>query len=464
MHQKLSKIRLVAFASPETAMAAFLMPLVVFIPPFYAGHMGLGLATVGLIFGLTKFWDVLTDALVGVASDRLRTPFGRRRPMFAIAVPLLMFCTWRVFVPPADAGAGYFAVWMVLLYIAWTLMTLSHIAWAVELSPDYHERSRIAGYKQAAGLIGMLVATFIPVLIDQLAEPAENDRLAALSWFIIVILPVTATAALLAAKEPDIEDLQSSPTERLGLRDLLGAMRGNRPLRLLLSANVLISMAAAATSGTALFLVERVLELGRFATMAMVPLMFSGLLFLPGWITLSHRIGKHRTFRVAMLYLVAVFPALVLLPPGNLWLCLLAFVVVGAYNGIVTFLPQTMMADITDIEAAKSGDKRTGLYVALLQTSSKLSAALGIALTYLLLELIGFDPKPGAVNTDGVLLGLKILFALLPVGFFFLAWLTMRSYPLDERQQLALRKKIDESKHGAGQQEADAPAAPQGTP
>ncbi len=460
MQRKLSRTRLVAFVSPETAMAAFIMPLIVFIPPFYAGPMGLGLATVGLIFGLTKIWDVLTDAVVGVFSDRLRTPFGRRRPLFAIAVPMLMYCTWKIFVPPEDSGAAYFAVWMVLLYMAWTLMTLSHISWAVELSPDYHERSRIAGYKQAAGLVGMLLATFIPVLIDQFAEPEEGDRLAALGLFIVVILPATATAALLAAREPDISELQPSSAERLGVRDLLGAVRGNRPLRLLLSANVLVSMAAAATSGTALFLVERVLELGRYATFAMVPLMFSGLLFLPGWIALSHRIGKHRTFRVAMLYLVAVFPALVLLPPGNLWLCLAAFMLVGAYNGVVTFLPQTMMADITDMEAVHSGERRTGLYVALLQTSSKLSAALGVALTYLLLALIGFDPKPEAANTAQSLLGLKCLFALLPAGFFLLAWLALRDYPLDESRQLALRRKIDELVHAPAPPDAGGGAGP----
>lgn len=64
----LSPARLGTFMSVEVPMAAFLPPLVAYIPPFYAGEMGLGLSTVGLVFGLTKLWDIITDPIAGSLS------------------------------------------------------------------------------------------------------------------------------------------------------------------------------------------------------------------------------------------------------------------------------------------------------------------------------------------------------------------------------------------------------------
>ena len=443
MKRKLSNARLIAFVSPEVAMASFMLPLIIFVPPYYSGEIGLGLATVGLIFGLTKLWDVVTDPIVGVLSDRLRTSFGRRRPLFAIAIPLLMFCTYKVYLPPVNVTATYFACWMILLYIAWTLITLSHISWALELSPDYHERSRIAGYKQAAGLIGMALVSVVAVAIDLTGEPSQSARMAAIGLFVIFLLPVTGVAALLSTSEPPISDFQSSKHQNVRFSDLLAAVRGNRPLRLLLSANVLISIGASAISGSLLFFVESVLDLRQFSSVAMIPMILSGLLFLPGWIALAYRVGKHSAFKFSMVYLVCVFPLLMFLPEGIAWICFIAFVFAGAYNGVIAFLPQTMMADITDMDALYSGERRTGLYVALLQTSSKLSSALGVAVTYLALSFIGFDPDPEMVNSPEVLQRMRYLFALLPVVFFSAAWLTMRQYPLDERSQAELRNGID---------------------
>ena len=52
-------------------LAAISLPLYVYLPTFYAETLGLGLATVGLILLIARIWDLLTDPLVGVLSDRV---------------------------------------------------------------------------------------------------------------------------------------------------------------------------------------------------------------------------------------------------------------------------------------------------------------------------------------------------------------------------------------------------------
>ena len=70
--------RLAAFAALAIPLAGAGLPLAVYLPPYYAQDLGLGLGAVGLIFMLSRAWDAVTDPLVGVLSDRTRSRFGRR--------------------------------------------------------------------------------------------------------------------------------------------------------------------------------------------------------------------------------------------------------------------------------------------------------------------------------------------------------------------------------------------------
>ena len=120
-------------------------------------------------------------------------------------------------------------------------------------------------------------------------------------------------------------------------------------------------------------------------------------------------------------------------------LAVLVFLLIGANNGTVVFLPQAMIGDITDLEAADGGPKRTGLYVALLQSTSKLAGALGVALTYAVLARVGFDPDPEATNTAQALQGLRYVIVLFPGALYLLGFVAMSLYDLDEARHAELR-------------------------
>ena len=82
--------RLAALGSPALPLAAMSIPLMVYLPPYYASEMGLGLGAVGTIFMVTRLWDMVTDPLMGVISDRFPSRWGRRRHWLVIATPLIM--------------------------------------------------------------------------------------------------------------------------------------------------------------------------------------------------------------------------------------------------------------------------------------------------------------------------------------------------------------------------------------
>ncbi len=72
-----SGLTLALFAGPCVPLAALGLPLVVYLPEYYANELGLGLGVVWAIFTWVRLADVGLDPLLGALMDRTNTRFGR---------------------------------------------------------------------------------------------------------------------------------------------------------------------------------------------------------------------------------------------------------------------------------------------------------------------------------------------------------------------------------------------------
>ena len=67
--KRLSFPRVLAFASLSLPIAGVGLPLGVYLAPLYANEaphgVGLGLELTGLLFMLLRFWDIVTDPVMG---------------------------------------------------------------------------------------------------------------------------------------------------------------------------------------------------------------------------------------------------------------------------------------------------------------------------------------------------------------------------------------------------------------
>ncbi len=422
---RLSSPRLAAFVSLEIPMATFLTPLVVYIPAFYAGEMGLGLATVGIAFGLTKLWDIVTDPILGPVTDRYGPRGWRRRCWLLVSLPFMLIGVYRVFLPPEGIGWEYFAFWMVFLYIGWTLLTISHISWGVELSSDTNERARVAAFRQAANLVGAVIVVFIPVVTDLLEFSEGGVRVRAIGLVCMVLLVSLAGAVFWSAGE---QAPAAAERTRHKWSDIFAILKEDRSLRALVYGNIGLSAGLGSTTSVLIFYVEDVLHLGKWATFALVPFLFSGLLFLPAWHHLRRRWGNPQAYRTSFLLQLCLLPLFLLIPPDNLPATLMCFVLLGANHGVASFLPQAMIADLKDVSIRGTIRNRTGSYVAILQTTSKVAGAFAVGATFYVLSLVGFDPDPDAANTGDSIRNLRYLIAGLPAVCYAMGWLGMRGY------------------------------------
>ncbi|HEY2034660.1 MAG TPA: MFS transporter [Rhizomicrobium sp.] len=441
-----------SYVLPSFPLAALGMPIVVHLPNYYASkEVGLGFATVGAIFGLMRILDLLIDPMAGYLSDRWRTGFGRRRPVIAIGLPILIFGLWMVFVPSAHASVPAVCFWLFVMYLGWSLVVIPHLSWGSEISTDYHERSRIYGWSQALTVAGMMGVLVIPAVLEQRHYPLSAQVMAMAIFSIVTMIP-TVLLCLFVVPEPEVK-LKTTA----GLIQTLRFLLKNNAIRRIMAVDLIEATNQGARGAMFLYFAGLALALPSLRGTLLLVYFLTGVIFTPAWIALSKRIGKHRALIASFVYGIAGGILMLFIPRGSaLW----AFVVIGitgASYGAPAFLIRAMMADVADADTHENDAERAGMMYAFLSMTSKLGIGWSVAIAFGFLTLLGFDPK--VQNSAQAIEHLRLFFILLPIGLAALSILTMIGYPLNEAKQRELRAEI-ERRRAEAEEIAPSPVQP----
>ncbi len=423
--------RLAAYAAPAFPLAILGLPLNVYLPAFWGETLGLGLTTVGLVLLATRLLDVVTDPLIGLLSDRTRGRLGRRRPWIALALPVAGPAVWWLLVPPEGAGALHLFATASLVYLGWTMLNIAHTAWGAELTPDYHQRTRVTSWREAATLGGIIASALVPALVPG-GIAADLRALAATTLGLSLPAFVLLFAAVPEPPPPPRAAARS-------LRDLFAPLAANRAFRRLIAAWVVNGIANGLPAALFLIVVTHLLAAEDKAGFLLLAYFLAAILAVPGWTRLAARLGKHRTWCAAMLWASLVFGFVPLLGPGD-WLAFLAISILsGAALGADLALPPAIQADVVDLDRLETGEGRAGLLFALSSMAQKLGNALAVGLGLPLLELLGF-------RTEGGVAGLGVLVALYcgaPITLKLIAVTMMWRFPIDRAEQQRLRARLE---------------------
>jgi Na+/melibiose symporter-like transporter len=417
-----------------------IMPMSIWLSRFYTGDMGLSLSAVANIMLLARLFDVFTDPLVGHLSDHTRTRWGRRKPWMLASLPLLMIGLYKVFLPPDGIGIWYLFSWMMVMWLGWTMLMIPYYAWAAELSDDYDERTRITGWRAVMGSVGGIGAQLIPfIALVLFGFGGTANVMTMLGIAALILMPLCVGVALL--RVPEFPEMRAPSVPILaGIR----IMWRNGPFRRLLLAFVLSSTGLAIVMPLYIFFVEFIVE----EPPANVPYMIiissvAGFLGIPFWVWLSKHVGKHKAWIGGFLVVAAVSPMYLFLGPGDFWLMVPGIIIIGIGTGSFSALPNSMKADVIDLDTARSGKNRAAFFFSAWSLVTKLASSLGGWLALQSLALFGFDAANGAQNTPEALTGLRLTFAVLPAIIFVIAAAVIWRYPITKERQARIRAAID---------------------
>ncbi len=440
---KLSTGQLLAYAAPTVALQAMLVPLYNFLPPvYYSADVGMVALTVATVFAIGRIWEALIDPLVGALSDRTKSAFGRRRIWMVAGAPIALLSAWFLLLPPAGASIFYLAGWLVAFYAGWTMVYVPHQTWGGELSDDYAERTRIAGFRESGAFFGYLCASavgiFYWILFKGVAFPSYAQIVQSVGVFFAVALPIGILWCI-ARVPPTTAQTERTP----GWGELLGILSRNGPFRRLVSAYFIDRLALGVYFGVQPILISQALGMQQHVLTVAIVNTVAAVLLAPAWIPLANKLGKHRAYCVANLITAIGYVSLFFMPDGAIVPVLLANVVMAFGNGGTMIMPPAMTADAVDSDELKTGVAQMGGHMAFLASVFKFGMGLGLFVGIGFLWLFGYVDMSQSLDSNveqGVRLGaswLPALMLLIPVSM-------MWRYPIDSARHAEIRAALAE--------------------
>lgn len=438
--------RLGVLSSMAIPLAGAGLPIAVYLLPYYAQEVGLGLALVGLIFMLGRIWDVVTDPLIGALSDRTRTRFGRRKPWIAAGGPLFILSTAAIFAPQlfgVKPGALWLGAWLAVFYLGWTMIQIPLSAWAGEISGRYHERSRVQTFLQVSTALGLLLVLILPAILDQIGKrtgvPADQSlKIAAMGGFVLITFVPALLGALLLVKEPP---LPAPATRKIDLKRAVLTVARDPLLLRVLASDFAVTLGQMIRGALFVFFVSAYVGRPDLAAGLFLLQYVFGVFAGPIWLAIGYRLGKHRTAIAGELVQVGINLGLLFVAPGSLPLLLGLTVAQGFAQGSGNLMLRAMVSDVADKQRLETGEERTGLLFSIFSLTGKLATAAALGIAVPLVAFLGF--KPGAVNTPDALLGLKLVFALGPAIAHLASAFLISGFSLDERRHADIRAALD---------------------
>ena len=425
------------YALPQVAVAFVTLGLLNYAPAFYGQERAIDLGLISLLVLASRFTDVVTDPLVGALSDRTRTRIGRRKPWMLGGLVLFVVSVWFLFRPPGDAGALYFFWWFSAVFLGITCIQLPYVAWGAELSADYDERTRIAATREGVGLLGSIAGVGVAIAWAVAGDTSLGTVLETMALILIVAMPLFVLVSMRVPSPPPVAD-----EGRLTLKEGLRAVAGNRPYRWFLIGAFVSFVAISPGGALNYYLFDHVYGRADLQGVSVLGEFAAAIIGLPAWNALAARIGKGRAVACVFVW-IGGFSCLI--PSLGDVFGVYGVMAGGAVRalalGAVLSIPYAILADVVDLDTARTGRERTGLYMAIGGVVVKLAITVGLFLGLGLPALAGFDPSV-RTNDEAALWAVSATFAYLPGVIWMLAAPVFWFFPLGAEEVAANRATI----------------------
>lgn len=399
----------------------------------------------GIALLIPRLWDVVTDPIMGAISDRTNSRMGRRRPYLLAGSLLFGSSFYLIFLTPADASETIKFFYVTGMYLlastAFTIFDVPYSSMTAEMTADYKERTALVGYKSIAARIGIVLAVLAAPLIFTSGETlASGFELMGLIFGGFMV--ITGLIAFITTKNaPRI----ATPLHEFSIRAEFEAIWQNKPFRLLWLVFLLQNLAIGAGATTLIYYVVFVMKVGA----ALVgPLIATGAitatLATPVWVRIARKLGKRKTYFVALgISLTMSLPAF-FIPAELYYLLFFVLVFAGIGDAANQLMPNAMVPDTVEVDELRTGERREGAIFGAWAFCRKLGMAAGAFLVTIGLQAFGFQNSGGDTmeQTEFALLGLRIIYSLVPFSLFLGALLLLKFYDLDEERFNAIKEKI----------------------
>lgn len=422
----------------------------------------------GLLGGLPRIFDAITDPIMGFISDNTNSRWGRRRPYIfvgAILSGVLFAVLWQLDENNTQHyNFWYFLILSLVYLIGNTIYSTPLIGLGYEMTSDYNERTRLMAFSQIVGQIAWMIVPWFWVLI---ADPNlfESQAVGVRRLSVIVggacmllgILPAIFCKGIDVSHIANRKEI-SFKTLFSNLKDLFQAIievSKNKPFVQLCGATFLVFNGFQMVASFSYFIIVFYMFKGDYGLAGNWPAWFStvsamatAFLIIPIITWMAGKWGKRKAFIISTAISIVGYglkwwgfnpdnPLLLFMP-----IPFMAFGIGGLFT-----LMMSMTADVCDLDELDNGmPRKEGTFGAIYWWMVKLGQALALVLGGAVLKFVGFDPGL-ALQTSDTITNLRLADIIIPAITAGLAIWVMWSYNLTEERAREIKAEL-ESRRG----------------
>ena len=412
----------------------------------------------GMVIGLGRVLNGISDPLVGYLSDKTRTRWGRRMPYIIFATPPFLFCflffwfspipaptwasqyDWSIFGRTLQITSNYIptALWLFIFgggfYFLFAVVVNPYLSLLPEITPDNDERLNISMWQAYVGVVATILALgLVGYLITEMPSGVtiagfhfpDMYKVIALGSVILSALCLCPTVFLL--KETQHSEKKEVPYSIL--RAWWETLKNRAFLPWVVSV-ALLRLAADIVIGSIPFLMSYLLFgtdlAGKSELIAggvQLTIMIVAAAMFPLTNYLSQKYTKRKIFLICLLWFGLFLPVWATL---HLWGGIPAvyrpfilFLFAAPPVSAMLVLPRPILADIIDFDETVTGFRRESVYNGVEGLWTKSFSALSPLILGLMFDLLGnTHARPLGVISVGPVAGVITLASFLAFWYY----------------------------------------------
>lgn len=426
---------------------------------FFVNVGGLKPELASAVFLIAKFWDAVTDYLMGRISDKTKSKWGKRRVYMlfgALPYGLAFLLLWLA---PFGEGAQvgkmiYYTLAYMLFNTTWTVVYIPYNAITANMTDSYDERTSLNGIRIALANVGIILGAALFALFADGQESLfygvfKSARKAYLmSAGIFAFLSIVIMLLCAGNIKERIDDTEQNDK---GFFTTLKEFFKLPEFRNVMMCYLLSMVGFDIIMAVFMFFINDSLGFGGGA-MAMVFVAIPLVCAIASsfvWVKLSEKFNKHKVYVFACIYMAFVLIFAIFVPAKNVFTTILLCVFAGFGMSAIQILPYASVPDVVEVDEYVNGTRREGAYYGITQFMYKVANGVSIALVSAVLGAFGYkESMDGSLiqQPDSALLAVRIVLGALPGVIFLISTIFSRKANLSRERFADIKQKLAERK------------------
>lgn len=386
---------------------AFLgLPLYIYLPNFYVQNVEINVAVVGIVLFLARVFDMIADPFIGRLCDKNI----KRKSMILFGSVFILIGFYFLSNPNGNSSALYLFFYSILTYIGFSMMSIPYLALNAQLAKNEYDSIKLSFSREVFTIVGSITALSLPYFFNISQDASQSLKLIFNS--LLIITPIVVVIFMIKIEETKLIDIKYSMKD--SFKKFYQDFSSSKEIFL---AFILNNLANAIPATLFLFFVKHVLEKEEYTGALLLLYFSSAIIALPLWLYLAKKFKKANIWIISILSACITFSFVPFLQSGDYVLFAIICFISGLSLGADLAIPTSIQADIAK-KSQSLGNEVSGLLFGFWAMFTKLSLALAVVITFIILELVGFDSN--SVNNTSVIT-ISLLYSILPITIKLLA-------------------------------------------